>query len=34
MFAGAGLAVAARRPMYPAIPEAPARGRVLWVASA
>jgi hypothetical protein len=26
--------VAARRAMYPAIPDAPARGRVLWVATA
>jgi SAM-dependent methyltransferase len=34
MFAAAGLTVAARRPMYPAIPDAPARGRVLWVAAA
>ena len=34
MFAAAGLIVAARRPMYPAIPDAPARGRVLWVATA
>jgi SAM-dependent methyltransferase len=34
MFASAGLAVRDRRPMYPAIPEEPARGRVLWVATA
>jgi ubiquinone/menaquinone biosynthesis C-methylase UbiE len=34
MFASAGLAVRERRPMYPAIPEDPARGRVLWVATA
>ena len=34
MFATAGLDVAARRAMYPAIPDAPARGRVLWVATA
>jgi SAM-dependent methyltransferase len=34
MFTLAGLAVRDRRPMYPAIPEAPARGRILWVATA
>lgn len=34
MFASAGLSVRDRRPMYPAIPEAPARGRILWVATA
>ena len=34
MFSRAGLTVAARRSMYPAIPAAPARGRVLWVATA
>jgi ubiquinone/menaquinone biosynthesis C-methylase UbiE len=34
MFALAGLSVRDRRPMYPAIPEAPARGRILWVATA
>jgi ubiquinone/menaquinone biosynthesis C-methylase UbiE len=34
MFALAGLSVHDRRPMYPAIPEAPARGRTLWVATA
>jgi SAM-dependent methyltransferase len=34
MFAMAGLTVAERRSMYPAIPEAPARGRVLWVTTA
>jgi SAM-dependent methyltransferase len=28
----AGLRLVARRPMWPAIPAAPARGRVLWVA--
>ncbi|SRR6266511_827719 len=33
MFALAGLSVRDRRPMYPAIPEAPARGRILWVAT-
>lgn len=34
MFALSGLTVRDRRPMYPAIPEAPARGRILWVATA
>jgi SAM-dependent methyltransferase len=34
MFALSGLTVHERRPMYPAIPEEPARGRILWVATA
>jgi SAM-dependent methyltransferase len=34
MFVSSGLALRDRRPMYPAIPEEPARGRVLWVATA
>jgi SAM-dependent methyltransferase len=32
LFAAAGLQLAGRRPMWPAIPDEPARGRVLWVA--
>jgi len=32
MFAAAGLEVTRRRPMWPSIPEEPARGRTLWVA--
>jgi SAM-dependent methyltransferase len=31
MVAAAGLRLAERRPMWPAIPDAPARGRTLWV---
>ncbi len=33
MFAAAGLEVTGRRPMWPSIPEEPARGRTLWVAA-
>jgi SAM-dependent methyltransferase len=33
LFAAAGLDVTARQPMWPAIPEEPARGRTLWVAT-
>jgi SAM-dependent methyltransferase len=33
LMAAAGLQVLERRPMWPAIPEAPARGRTLWVAA-
>jgi SAM-dependent methyltransferase len=33
LFAAAGLRVTARRPMWPSIPEEPARGRTLWVAA-
>ncbi len=33
LFRAAGLRVLERRPMYPAIPDEPARGRVLWVAA-
>jgi SAM-dependent methyltransferase len=32
LLAAAGLRLVERRPMWPAIPAAPARGRVLWVA--
>jgi SAM-dependent methyltransferase len=32
LFAAAGLELTGRRPMWPAIPDEPARGRVLWVA--
>jgi SAM-dependent methyltransferase len=32
LFAAAGLELAGRRPMWPAIPAQPARGRTLWVA--
>ena len=33
LFAAAGLEVTGRRPMWPSIPEEPARGRTLWVAA-
>jgi SAM-dependent methyltransferase len=32
LFGAAGLELAGRRPMWPAIPDQPARGRTLWVA--
>jgi hypothetical protein len=32
LVAAAGLRLVERRPMWPAIPVEPARGRVLWVA--